>query len=96
MEVFGIDLFEAKSGYKIFTLKITDNTDSMYAKLFTKDEEEFVRIKDLIKNGKWYHFYGRVQMDQYAKETVFMTGFRDIEEIESKDIDDIIVDDMRS
>ena len=92
-KVFGIDLFEAKSGYKIFTLKITDNTDSMYVKLFTKDDDEFVRIKDFIKKGKWYHFYGKVQMDQYAKETVFMTRFRDIEQIESKDIDSDIVDD---
>jgi len=33
-------------------LENKDNTDSMYAKLFTKDDEEFVRIKDLIKNGK--------------------------------------------
>ena len=36
-QVFGIDIFESKSGYKIFTLKITDGSDSMYLKIFTKD-----------------------------------------------------------
>ena len=50
--IFGIDLFEAKSGYKIFTLKITDNTDSMYAKIFTKDDEEFVQ---LVAQLPWKH-----------------------------------------
>ena len=44
MTIFGIDLFEAKSGYKIFTLKVTDFSDSMYVKIFTKDEEEFNQI----------------------------------------------------
>ena len=39
VQIFGIELFEAKSGYKIFTLKVTDFTDSMYVKIFTKDEE---------------------------------------------------------
>ena len=91
--IFGIDLFEAKSGYKIFTLKITDNTDSMYAKIFTKDDDEFARIKDLLKNGNWYRFYGKVQMDKYANETVFMTRFKDIEQIEKKDgVNDVIDD----
>lgn len=50
--IFGIDMFEAKSGYKIITLKVTDNSDSIYVKLFTKDEDEYARIKDLLKEGK--------------------------------------------
>ena len=36
--IFGIEYFESKSGYKIITLKVTDYTDSMYVKMFTKDE----------------------------------------------------------
>ena len=84
-QVFGIDIFEAKSGYKIFTLKITDGTDSMYAKLFTKDDEEFARLKDLLKKGSWYQFYGKVQMDKFANELVFMTRYKDITKIEGKE-----------
>ena len=83
-KVFGIDIFESKGGYKIFTLKITDNTDSMYLKMFTKDEEEFKRIKELLKEGNWYQFYGKVQMDKYANELVFMSRYKDIILLEDK------------
>lgn len=83
-QVFGIDVYEAKSGYKIFTIKITDGTDSMYLKMFTKSDEEFVRIKDLLKTGKWYQFYGKVQMDRYANELVFMSKYKDITLVEDK------------
>ena len=84
-QLFGIELFEAKSGYKIFTLKITDFTDSMYAKVFTKDEEEFSRLKDLLKEGNWYSIYGRVKEDNFSNnELVFMTRFKDINPIDAK------------
>ena len=85
-------MFEAKSGYKIFTLKITDKTDSMYAKVFTKDDDEFARLNDLLKTGNWYRFYGKVQMDRYANEVVFMTRFKDIEKIENKKENEVMDD----
>ena len=85
VQIFGIDLFEAKSGYKIFTLKVTDFSDSMYCKIFTKDEEEFSRLKSLLKNGNWYSMYGRVKEDNFSNgELVFMTRFKDIVEIDPK------------
>ena len=85
VQIFGFDVFEAKSGYKIFTLKVTDLTDSMYAKIFTKDEEEFKRLKELLKKGNWYTMYGRVKEDNYSNnELVFMTRFRDITPIDAK------------
>ena len=85
IQIFGIDLFEAKSGYKIFTLKVTDFSDSMYAKIFTKDEEEFKRLKDLLKEGNWYAMYGRVKEDNFSNnELVFMTRFKDITPIDAK------------
>ena len=87
--VFGIDMFEAKSGYKIITLKVTDNTDSIYVKMFTKDNEEYVRIKDLLKQGSWYNFYGRVQMDKYANELTFTTRYKDVEKIEAPPVEKI-------
>ena len=85
VEVFDIDLFEAKSGYKIFTLKVTDYTDSIYCKIFTKDDEEASRIKNLLKKKNWYQMYGRVKEDNFSNgELTFMTRFRDIIEIDSK------------
>lgn len=87
--IFGIDMFEAKSGYKIITLKVTDNSDSIYVKMFTKDTEEYIRIKDLVKEGSWYNFYGRVQMDKYANELTFTTRYRDVQKIESPSVEKI-------
>ena len=65
--IFGIEYFESKSGYKIITLKVTDYTDSMYVKMFTKDDEEYALIKKLLKEGKWYNFYGKAAMDKYLQ-----------------------------
>lgn len=81
-QIFGIDMFEAKSGYKIITIKVTDNSDSIYVKMFTKDAEEYAKIKELLKEGSWYNFYGKVQMDKFANELTFITKYKDIDKID--------------
>ena len=50
-EVFGSEGFESsKSDFKIVTLKITDYTDSIYAKVFTRDKDEYEKyLKTTIK-----------------------------------------------
>ena len=88
--IFGIDMFESKSGYKIITLKVTDNNDSIYVKMFTKEDEEYARIKDLLKEGSWYNFYGKVQMDKYSNELTFTTRYKDVEKIEGPKEEKII------
>ena len=90
--IFGMDMFESKSGYKIITLKVTDNNDSIYVKMFTKDNDEYVRIKDLLKVGSWYNFYGKVAMDKFSNELTFTTRYKDVEKIE-KPVAEKIVDD---
>ncbi|MBQ2872970.1 MAG: PolC-type DNA polymerase III [Bacilli bacterium] len=90
--IFGIDYFESKSGYKIITLKVTDYTDSMYVKMFTKDDEEYSLIKKLLKEGKWYIFYGKAVMDKYANEIVFNTRYKDVEETEAPPKEKIVDD----
>ena len=77
-KVFGTDFFEsAKSDFKIITLKITDNTDSIYCKVFTRDNEEYEHLKKNIKIGKWYKIRGYTKNDSFAKEIVL--NARDIE-----------------
>ena len=90
--IFGMYMFESKSGYKIITLKVTDNTDSIYVKMFTKDTDEYARIKDLLKVGSWYNFYGKVAMDKYSNELTFTTRYKDVEKVE-KEEEEKIVDD---
>ena len=75
--VFGIDIFESsKSNFKIFTFKITDFNDSMYAKLFVKEQSDFDFYKKHIKNNAWYKFRGYTKFDKYSNEIVL--NIRDI------------------
>ncbi len=70
-ELFGIDERETKTDLIIVTLKITDYTDSMYAKIFAHDSEEWGKIKKCLKIGKWYKFRGNVKEDKFANEDTF-------------------------
>ena len=88
--IFGIDYFESKSGYKIITLKVTDYTDSMYVKMFTKDDDEYSLIKKLLKEGSWYIFYGKAAMDKFANEIVFNTRYKDVELTDSPPKEEIV------
>ena len=90
--IFDIEYFESKSGYKIITLKVTDYTDSMYVKMFTKDDAEYALIQKLLKKGNWYTFYGKSVMDKYANEIVFNTRYKDVEEVEAP-VKDNVTDD---
>ncbi len=70
-ELFGIDVRETKTDLIIVTLKITDYTDSIYAKIFVNDAEEWSRIKKCLKEGNWYKFRGNVKEDKFANEDTF-------------------------
>src|SRR5574344_796680 len=79
--VFGMETIETKKGFKITTLKLTDYTDSIYAKLFSRTDEEYNNILK-IKEGNWYRLRGYIKNDEYSHELVFNP--RDIVSIESK------------
>lgn len=67
-EVFGVEGFEStKSDYKIITLKITDYTNSIYAKIFTKNKEDYEKYMSLFKEGRWFKFFGYTKIDQYSR-----------------------------
>ena len=89
-QVFGIDYFESnKTAFRIITLKITDHTDSIYCKIFNKDENEYKKLKKNLKEGKWYRIRGYSKNDQYSKELVL--NARDINSLdieEEKIVDD--------
>ncbi len=83
------DIIETKTDLKIITLKLTDNTDSIYAKIFVNDEEEFKAIKGHLKPGSWFRFKGNLKDDKYAHELTFQ--IRDMNVIEHKEEE--IIDD---
>ena len=79
--VFGIEYFESsKSNFKIITLKLTDGTDSIYCKVFAKEDEEYARLKKELKTGSWYRIRGYSKDDIYSKELVL--NARDINKVD--------------
>ena len=91
--VFGIDVIESrkKPGLRIVTLKITDNTDSIYAKMFVEGDEYFDFFTKNVKEGKWYKFRGSIKYDEYAKEITYsVTDINFFEKKEEKRKDEAV------
>ena len=81
--IFNIDIRAVKKGYTIFSLKISDKTDSIIAKIFLKNADDVKRLTSELKNDSWYRFRGYIKHDLYAKDLVL--NIRDIISIESKE-----------
>ncbi|MCI8445113.1 MAG: PolC-type DNA polymerase III [Bacilli bacterium] len=79
------EIKETKTGLKIVTLKMTDYTDSMYAKIFVNEDDELAVIKKEIKQNQWYLMRGNVKMDNYSKELTF--SVRDVNRLEKASAD---------
>ena len=83
-KVFGVDYFESsKSDFKIITLKVTDYSDSIYCKVFAREEEEYKALCKEFREGNWYKMRGVVKYDNFAKELVLNP--RDILKIDKKE-----------
>ncbi len=80
--VFGIDTMEHEK-INIITLKISDKTNSLMAKIFKKDKQDFQNAKKDFKEGSWYRFKGNVEFDTYSKDLVLK--IRNYEAIDSKE-----------
>lgn len=83
--IFGAEFNQLtkKDGTPLYlvTLKISDNTSSIYAKTFASDEDEFIKFGKELKEGKWFHFVGQVRNDTYAHDLVF--NFKSYEPIDA-------------
>lgn len=75
-----IDVRNTKTDLKILTLKITDYTDSIYAKMFINSEDELLSVLKDVKKGNWIKIRGNVKDDAYTKELVLMIS--DINKLE--------------
>lgn len=79
--IFGIDTMERET-INIITLKISDKTNSLLAKIFKKDKKEYQAVLKTLKAGNWYRFQGNVEYDNFAKD--YVLGIRNMEKIDSK------------
>lgn len=85
--VFGSEFnqLKTKDGRDLFliTLKISDNTSSILAKCFAKDEEDFIAKSKELKSG-WFTFKGQVRFDNFADDLVFnLRSYEPLENVPS-------------
>ncbi|UFJ42163.1 PolC-type DNA polymerase III [Brevibacillus humidisoli] len=77
--VFQSELRELKSGRHLLTFNVTDYTDSIAVKIFSRDKED-VKLLAALKDGMWLKVRGNVQHDTYMRELVMTAN--DINQIE--------------
>ncbi len=69
--VFQLDTRVLPSGRVLVQFNITDDTDSITAKLFVRDERQ-KQAMETLQNGVYVRLQGQVQFDTYTRELVFM------------------------
>ena len=83
--IFGTDYFESnKSNFKIITLKITDETDSIACKVFCNEDEEYARLCKALKVGTWLKIRGYTKIDNFSKDELVLNA-RDIMPVEHEE-----------
>ncbi|WP_399206967.1 PolC-type DNA polymerase III [Sutcliffiella rhizosphaerae] len=83
--VFDAETKELRSGRTLLTFKITDYTNSIMVKMFSRDKED-VPLLQAIKKGMWLKVRGSVQNDTFVRDLVMMAN--DINEFKGKEIID--------
>ena len=73
-----------RDNINIITLSINDNNKSIMAKIFKKDKEEYLPLKNILKEENWYRLNGNVDFDSYSK--CLSLGVRNLEAIENREI----------
>lgn len=77
--IFDINLKELKSGRHIVELKVTDYTDSLVLKMFTRKNKNDLDHFKSLKEGQWVRAQGRIEEDMFIRDLVMMMS--DIEAI---------------
>ncbi|WP_026675841.1 PolC-type DNA polymerase III [Fictibacillus gelatini] len=71
--VFDAETRELRSGRTLLTFKITDYTDSIMVKIFSRDKED-VPILQSIKKGVWLKVRGGIQNDTFVRDLVMIAN----------------------
>lgn len=77
--VFNTEIKELRSGRHLLTFNITDYTDSLTVKIFSRDKED-VKMLEALKDGMWVKVRGSVQHDTFMRELVMNAN--DLNQIE--------------
>lgn len=76
--VFFVETKELRSGRTLLQLKVTDYTNSILVKYFTRDKEDATIVQS-IKKGMWLKLRGTVQNDTFVRDLVMIAN--DINEV---------------
>ena len=76
--VFDAEVRELRSGRSLLTIKITDYTDSIIVKMFSRNEEDG-QLMTTLKKGAWVRARGGVQNDTFVRDLIMMA--QDIMEV---------------
>src|SRR5699024_7706673 len=76
--VFSAGVKHLKSGRGLLELKVTDYTNSIIIKMFSRDKEMIPQM-EMAKEGMWIRAKGRIEHDDFLGELVMMA--RDVMEI---------------
>ncbi len=68
--IFAVDFKLLNNGKSIIVFNITDNTNSITAKIFVKEDVNLNTLKQNIINDKYVRVKGDIQFDSYLKEPV--------------------------
>ncbi|OLS37507.1 PolC-type DNA polymerase III [Alkalihalophilus pseudofirmus] len=83
--VFDAETRELRSGRTLLTFKITDYTDSIMVKIFSRDKED-IPLLQAVKKGMWLKVRGGVQNDTFVRDLVMIANdFNQIKPAERTD-----------
>ncbi|MFP3842392.1 PolC-type DNA polymerase III [Priestia filamentosa] len=90
--VFHAETKELRSGRTLLTFKITDYTDSILVKMFSRDKEDVPMFQSL-KKGMWLKVRGSVQNDTFVRDLVMIGN--DVNEIPARERQDTAGEDEK-
>lgn len=76
--VFHSEIKELRSGRSLLQFKITDYTDSIVVKMFSRDKED-AELMASLKPGMWVKVRGSVQTDTFIRDLIIMA--QDVNEV---------------
>jgi len=85
--IFAVETKQLKSGRTLLEFKITDYTDSILVKMFSKENSEDIEKYSSVKKGMWVRVRGNVQNDTFVRDLVLMGN--DLNEITRKGREDL-------
>ncbi|AXF55104.1 PolC-type DNA polymerase III [Salicibibacter kimchii] len=91
--VFQAETRELRSGRMLLTFKLTDYTDSLLVKMFSRDKEDIPLFNE-VKAGKWLKARGGIQDDTFVRDLVMIAN--DVTEVQiARRMDEAPEDDKR-